>query len=197
MYNFVIATNNQKKLKELSAILETLSISAKSMKEAGINTEIEENGTTFEENALIKARTVCKLSGCPAVADDSGLCVEALNGEPGIYSARYGGERYKSDIDKYELLLYNMKNMENRKAFFVSAVACVFPDGREFTVRGTVDGEILNAPQGDNGFGYDPVFYIAEYNKTMAELDSEIKNKISHRANALKLFAKELEKYIK
>ncbi|MBE6903341.1 MAG: XTP/dITP diphosphatase [Ruminococcaceae bacterium] len=196
MHNFVIATNNQKKLKELSAILDEFNINAKSMKEAGINTEIEEDGLTFEENALIKARTVCKLSGCPAVADDSGLCVEALNGEPGIYSARYGGDKCQNDIDRYELLIYNMKNMENRKAYFVSAVACVFPDGREFTVRGTVDGEILCAPQGENGFGYDPIFYIEQYKKTMAEIEPEIKNKISHRANALKLFVKELEKYI-
>lgn len=193
---FIIATNNQKKLKELSAILSKLNIKAKSLKEAGINVEIEETGRTFEENAIIKAREICKISGRPTVSDDSGLCVEALNNEPGVYSARYGGEKCKNDIDRYMLLLMNMENIENRKAKFVSCVACVFPDGRSFTVKGECEGEILYSPKGENGFGYDPVFYIKEYNMTLAELDSEIKNTISHRAKALLKFSEELQKYL-
>ena len=194
--NFIIATNNQKKKKEISEILSQMNIEAKSLKEAGIEIEIEETGTTFEENALIKAKAICELTGIPSVADDSGLCVDALNGEPGVYSARYGGEKYKSDTEKYLLLLKNMEKFDNRKARFVCCVACAFPDGRNFIVRGECEGEILYNPSGSNGFGYDPVFFLKEYNKTMAELDPELKNKISHRATALEKFNEELKKYI-
>jgi XTP/dITP diphosphohydrolase len=195
MKTIVIATNNQKKLNELSAILEDLNIKAISQKEAGFHIEVEENGTTFEENALLKAKAVCEATKMPALADDSGLMVTALNGEPGIYSARYAGEG-ATDGDRIEKLLFNMKGKENREAKFVCAIAFVLPDGRFFTVRGECFGEILFEPNGNGGFGYDPVFFVKGYNQTFAELPSEIKNKISHRGKALKEFQNKIKDFL-
>jgi len=190
---FVIATNNKKKLKELSAILETLDIEAISLKEAGVDTDVEETGTTFAENARLKAENAMKITGLPAVADDSGLEVFALGGEPGIYSARYGGD-LPDDEARYMYLLSNMKGIEDREARFVSSICCVFPEGGEVVAQGELRGEILEIPVGDEGFGYDPVFYIPEEGCTMAQLTPERKNEISHRARALVKFKEELTK---
>ena len=193
---FVIATNNKKKLKELSAILETLDIEAISLKEAGVETEVEETGTTFAENARLKAENAMKITGLPAVADDSGLEVFALNGEPGIYSARYGGD-LPDDEARYMYLLSNMKGIEDRGARFVSSICCTFPEGDVISAEGYINGEILEIPIGDEGFGYDPVFYVPSEGCTMAQLSPERKNEISHRANALSKFKEELTKRMK
>lgn len=194
---FILASNNNKKLEEMSAILSGLGVSVISQAQAGINTEPEETGRTFEENALIKAEAVMKLSGLPSIADDSGLAVEALGGEPGIYSARYGAPSCRSDHDRLMLLLANMKDKEHRRAKFVSCIACIFPNGDRLTAHGQCEGEISFSPKGTGGFGYDPVFYLPEYGMTMAELEPELKNRISHRANALKAFVPLLAEYLK
>ena len=193
MDTYVIATNNAHKLHEIRDILENDRRKFLSMKEAGIATDPEENGTTFEENALIKARAACKASGLPALADDSGLEVDALNGEPGIRSARYCEG---SDADRVVYLLKKMENIpaENRGAQFVSAIACVYPDGTEFAVRGICRGIILTENRGEGGFGYDPVFFVPEEGETFASMPQERKNAISHRANSLKLTREELER---
>ena len=192
MDTYVIATNNAHKLHEIRDILENDRRKFLSMKEAGIATDPEENGTSFEENALIKARAACKASGLPALADDSGLEVDALNGEPGIRSARYCEG---SDADRVVYLLKKMENIpaENRGAQFVSAIACVYPDGTEFAVRGICRGVILTENRGEGGFGYDPVFFVPEEGETFASMPQERKNAISHRANSLKLTREELE----
>ena len=192
MLEFVIATNNAHKLREMKAILDTEHRRVLSMKEAGIATDPEETGTTFEGNALIKARAACAASGKPALADDSGIAVDALGGAPGIYSARYCEG---SDLDRLWFLLSNMKDVPNgqRGAHYVAAIACVLPDGTEFVVRGTVFGELLREPVGEGGFGYDPIFYVKSEGATFAQIPAERKNAISHRANALKLLVRELE----
>ncbi|MBQ1183389.1 MAG: RdgB/HAM1 family non-canonical purine NTP pyrophosphatase [Clostridia bacterium] len=195
MQKFLLASHNKKKLVELSRILEPLGFTVVSPKdiEGGI-TEPEENGLSFEENALIKARSGAKETGLPTVADDSGLCVDALDGAPGIYSARYAGTG--NDDDNNALLLKNLENIpeEKRTARFVSSIACVFPDGREFTVRGTVEGKIGYELQGDGGFGYDPLF-ISEKG-CFGLLSPEEKDSISHRHNAIIKFVEELKNYI-
>lgn len=188
---FVIATNNPKKLKEIDAILKEIGASAITLREAGISTDPEETGTTFEENAFIKAQAACIASGRPAIADDSGLEVDALDKAPGIYSARYCEG---SDSDRVDFLLKNMADKTDRTARFVSAVCCVFPSGECITVRGECEGEITHAPAGENGFGYDPVFYVPEQGSTFAQIPAEIKNTISHRARALSRLAAELKK---
>ena len=192
MLEFVIATNNAHKLREMKAILDTEHRRVLSMKEAGIATDPEETGTTFEGNALIKARAACAASGKPALADDSGIAVDALGGAPGIYSARYCEG---SDLDRLWFLLSNMKDVPDgqRGAHYVAAIACVLPDGTEFVVRGTVFGELLREPVGEGGFGYDPIFYVKSEGATFAQIPAERKNAISHRANALKLLVRELE----
>lgn len=192
MDTYVIATNNAHKLHEIRDILENDRRKFVSMKEAGIATDPEETGTTFEENALIKARAACKASGMPALADDSGLEVDALNGEPGIRSARYC---QGSDQDRVDFLLKKMENVpdESRGAQFVSAIACVYPDGTEFAIRGICRGVILRENHGEGGFGYDPVFYVPEERETFSSMAQERKNQISHRANALALTKAELE----
>ena len=193
MDTYVIATNNAHKLHEIRDILENDRRRFISMKEAGIATDPEENGLTFEENALIKARAACKASGMPALADDSGLEVDALNGEPGIRSARYCEG---SDADRVVYLLKKMENVpENaRGAQFVSAIACVYPDGTEFAVRGVCRGVILTENRGEGGFGYDPVFFVPQEGETFASMPQARKNAISHRANSLKITKEELEK---
>ena len=193
MDTYVIATNNAHKLHEIRDILENDRRRFVSMKEAGIATDPEENGTTFEENALIKARAACKASGLPALADDSGLEVDFLNGEPGIRSARYCEG---SDADRVVYLLKKLENIpaEQRGAQFVSAIACVYPDGTEFAVRGICRGVILTENRGQGGFGYDPVFFVPEEGETFASMPQARKNAISHRANSLKITKEELEK---
>ncbi|WP_458862605.1 RdgB/HAM1 family non-canonical purine NTP pyrophosphatase [Acidaminobacterium chupaoyuni] len=196
MKRFVLASNNEKKLRELGQILERMGLAVISQQEAGIHTNPEETGKTFEENARIKARAACEASGLPAVADDSGLEVEALGGAPGIFSARYCPG---SDEDRVAFLLKNMSEIPQgrRQARFVSAIACVFPDGRELCCRGECPGEILNETRGAGRFGYDPVFYLPEEGLTFAEIPQELKNKISHRAKALERFSTLLENMMK
>ena len=195
MQMFLLASHNKKKLSELSRILEPLGFTVISPDdiEDGIS-EPEENGASFEENALIKARSGAKEPGLPTVADDSGLCVDALDGAPGIYSARYAGTG--NDEDNNKLLLKNLENVpeDRRTARFVSCIACVFPDGREFTVRGTVEGKIGYQPQGNGGFGYDPLFISDK--GCFGLLSAEEKDSISHRHNAILKFVEELKNYI-
>ena len=188
---YLLATNNAHKVEEFKKIFETLGLDLVTPKELGIMCDPDENGSTFEENSLIKARAFFELSGLPTVADDSGLCVDALGGEPGVYSARYGG--FDTDTARLNFLLSNMKDKTNRKAHFSCAIACVKADGSDFTVRADAHGTIIDAPRGNGGFGYDPVFVPDGYDKTYSELPAEIKNSISHRANALKLFASKIK----
>ena len=188
----IIATNNQKKLKEMRAILLKYFDSVQSLSEAGIDHETVEDGTTFEENALKKAREIAEISGCAAVADDSGLVVDALGGEPGIYSARYAGG-HGDDIANLNLVLEKMQGKKVRSARFVCALAYV--NGEDTAVfRGEMEGEITNSPAGENGFGYDPIFFLPEYGCTSAEISPEEKNQISHRAKAIGKLAEYLEK---
>ncbi len=192
----VLASRNKKKKAELQSLLSEYigGIEILSLDDVGIIGEIEENGDTFEDNALTKAR-VAAMSGYIGVGDDSGLCVDALSGAPGIYSARYSGE-HGDDEANNDLLLKNLEGEKNRSARFVCCIACVFPERysqNSFTVRGEVEGEILTERQGKGGFGYDPLFYYAPLGKTLAEITSEEKNSVSHRANAIKLFAEKLK----
>lgn len=193
---YIIATHNMKKLKELSRILLPLGIDAVTDRDLGIvTTEVEETGTTFEENAYLKAASACKESGLPAVADDSGLCVDALDGAPGLYSARYAGEG-ADDATKIQKLLDALKDVpkEARTARFVSCICCVFPDGHTLTVRGECEGEIAFAPEGEGGFGYDPVFL--HEGKSFAVMTAEEKDAVSHRGNSLRAFSKALAAYL-
>ena len=182
---FVLASHNKAKLIEMRDILGELGIRVISQAEAGVDVEPEETGLTFEENAVIKARAVMEASGLPAVADDSGLMVDALGGAPGVYSARYGGGHDRTDADRNTLLLKNLENEEHRSAKFVSVIAVAWPDGRVLTARGEVHGEIAREERGSNGFGYDPLFRLPD-GRHMAELSSEEKNGVSHRGNALR-----------
>ena len=193
MDTYVIATNNGHKLQEIRDILENDRRRFLSMKEANIATDPEENGSTFEENALIKARAACAASGMPALADDSGLEVDFLKGEPGIRSARYCAG---SDSDRVDFLLAKLEGVpaEQRGAQFVSAIACVYPDGTEFAIRGICRGEILTERHGTGGFGYDPVFWVPAEGESFSSMPQARKNEISHRANALALTKNELEK---
>lgn len=189
----VLASHNKKKIVEMRDILAQLGVEVLSQADVGVDLEPEETGATFEENARIKARAVMEATGLPAIADDSGLVVDALNGEPGVYSARYGGEGL-DDTGRWKLLLKNMEGQTNRACKFVSVICCAFPDGSELTARGECPGVLDHKPSGEGGFGYDPVFYLPELGKTMAQLAPEEKNKISHRGNALRVFKTELEK---
>ena len=184
----IFATGNQDKMKEIQMILEDLGIVVSSMKEAGIDVDIVEDGTTFEENAMIKAEAIAKLTDAIVLADDSGLEIDYLNKEPGIYSARYAGTDTSYEI-KNNLLLQRLEGVpdEKRTARFVCAIAAVFPDGSKETVRGTIEGRIGYEIAGEHGFGYDPIFYLPESGCTTAELDPEKKNELSHRGKALRL----------
>ena len=193
---FLLATNNAGKLAELRPIFASLGLECVSMREAGVSSDPEETGSTFEENALIKARAAMEASGMPAAADDSGLMVDALDGAPGVMSARFAGGHDVSDADKCAFLLEKMADKEQRSARFVSCIACVFPDGGEITARGECEGSIIRAPRGESGFGYDPVFVPEGFGETFAELGPEIKNGISHRARALRAFGEELARYL-
>ena len=189
----VLASNNKKKMVEMRAILGELGVEVLSQAEVGVSIEPEENGTTFEENSRIKAVAIMEATSLPAIADDSGLVVEALDGAPGVYSARYGGEGL-DDTGRWQLLLKNMEGKENRACKFVSVICCAFPDGTQLMARGEVHGVVAQGPSGEGGFGYDPIFWLPEQGKSMAELTAEEKNQISHRGNALRVFKKELEK---
>jgi XTP/dITP diphosphohydrolase len=198
MTKLVAATNNKGKIKEIKAILGGLGFEVVSQSELGLDLDVEETGTTFTENALLKARAAAQASGIPAIADDSGLCVDALGGAPGVYSARYAGEG-ATDAMLIEKLLKNMEGIEKEKrgARFVSAVAFVTPQGEEFTALGEAEGRITEAPFGDGGFGYDPIFYSTELDKTYAQMSAQEKNSISHRYRALMALKDILEKNYK
>lgn len=189
----ILASKNQHKLTELSAILSQLGFDIALESEYGLDIDVEETGTTFEENSYLKAEAVMKASGLPVLADDSGLMVDALDGAPGVYSARYGHKA--SDKERTAYLLENMKDVpeERRGAKFVCVITCLFPDGRKIVARGECPGVIARAPHGENGFGYDPVFYLPELGMTYAELPSEQKNAISHRARALQDFCRKYQ----
>ena len=191
----VLASKNEKKLKEMDEILSALGIEVISEVQAGVDVDVEETGTTFEENSLLKAKAVMEASGLPAIADDSGLSVDALNGAPGVYSARYGGEGL-DDVGRYRLLLENMKGQLDRKCKFVSVITLCMPNGDIISARGECPGTLAYAPQGENGFGYDPIFFVPEKKKTFAQLTAEEKNAISHRGRALQLFQEKLAAYL-
>ena len=190
------ATGNAGKLRELRRILEAQGHEVVSQKELGITIEPEETGTTFAENALIKAETICKASGLPTIADDSGLCVDALNGGPGVYSARFGGEGL-DDKGRYTLLLEMLRGQTDRAAHFHTSIVCAFPNGDELVCEGKCPGTIAFAPMGEGGFGYDPVFFVPELRKTFGQLTAEEKASVSHRGKALRAFAAALDDYLK
>lgn len=191
----IFATGNAGKMREIRRIMEDTGYEILSMKEAGVRTYIEENGETYEENALIKARAVAELTGDLVLADDSGLEIDYLNLEPGVFSARYLGEDTSYSV-KNANLISRLEGVpeEKRTARFVCAIAAVLPDGEEITVRATVEGRIGYEERGENGFGYDPIFYLPETGKSTAELTEEEKNLISHRGKALRLMKEELRK---
>ena len=195
MEKLIFATGNEGKMKEIRMILGDLDYEILSMKEAGISADIVEDGKTFEENAMIKAKAICKLANCLVLADDSGLEVDYMDKQPGIYSARWMGEDTSYDI-KNKKIIENLEGVpeEKRTARFVCAVAAAFPDGRVITKRGTIEGIIGYEQRGENGFGYDPIFFLPEYGMTTAELPVEEKNKISHRGRALEQIKQELKK---
>ncbi len=191
----VLASNNAHKLEEISKILSTLGMEVIPQKELGISIEPDETGETFEENSYIKAKTIMEACGLPTIADDSGLMVDALGGEPGVYSARYGGPHNRSDKERLEYLLQKMEHVsdEERGARFVTVITMLLPDGRQVVARGEVHGKILREPRGENGFGYDPVFYCPEVGDTFAMVPAEEKNRISHRARALQAFVEKIK----
>ncbi len=191
----VLASKNKGKLVEMQAILEELGVEVVLQSELGIDVDVEETGTTFTENAMLKARAVMEASGLPAIADDSGLCVDWLNGAPGIFSARYGG--VETDEDRYRLLLNNMRGALNRAAHFHASIVCCFPNGDTVTAEGDCFGTVAYAPAGEGGFGYDPIFFVPEKRKTFSQLTAEEKNEISHRGVALRDFAAKLKDYLK
>ncbi len=188
----VLASNNPGKLRELNAILSGLGVEVISQREAGYDLDVEENGATFEENSYLKAWAACQASGMIAIADDSGLVVDALGGAPGVYSARYGSPEL-DDAGRTALLLKNMEGKENRACRFVSVITCCFPDGRKLVARGACEGQVGFTPTGENGFGYDPIFYLPEKGRTFAQLSDQEKNAISHRGRAIAKLAELLK----
>ena len=191
----VLASKNKHKLEEISKITRQFDMELVLQSELGVDLDVEENGSTFEENSFIKAEAVMKATGLPALADDSGIAVDALNGEPGIYSARYGFDESLDDWGRLELLLKNMEHVpdENRQAKFVCVITMVTPDGQTIQARGEIHGMLTREPAGENGFGYDPIFYYPPMGMTTAEMSPEDKNQVSHRANALKAFYTKLK----
>lgn len=184
----IFATTNEGKMKEIRMIMQDLNVELISLKDAGINVKVEENGVTFEENAIIKAKAICELTGEMVLADDSGLEVDYMDKAPGVFSARFLGEDTPYSV-KNQKILDNLKDAkgEERSARFVCAIAAAFPDGRVITTRATIEGVIGYEEKGTNGFGYDPLLYVPEYKMTTGEMDPEMKNKISHRGKALEL----------
>ena len=197
MKRIIFATGNPGKIREIREILADFGVEVVSMKDAGIQLEIAEDGKTFAENALIKARTVCDASGEITMSDDSGLVVDALDAEPGIYSARWLGETTSYDVKNAEIL-HRLEGVpeEQRSARFVCAVACVFPDGTELTSEGVFEGRIGYEAKGENGFGYDPIFYVPSEGRYSAELSPEEKNSMSHRGQALRKMKEQLRAYL-
>lgn len=191
----VLASKNPHKLQEISKITEKFGFQLVLQSELGVDIDVEETGTTFEENSLLKAEAVMKATGLPALADDSGIAVDALNGAPGIYSARYGFDESLDDWGRLLLLLKNTEHVPDgqRQAQFVCVISFVTPEGKIIQARGEIHGELTRSPAGENGFGYDPIFYYPPLGKTTAELTPEEKNEVSHRANALKLFYEKMK----
>ena len=191
----VLASKNPHKLVEISKITEKFGIELILQSELGVDIDVEETGTTFEENSFIKAEAVMKATGLPALADDSGIAVDALNGEPGVYSARYGFDESLDDWGRVQLLLKNTQHVPDaqRQAQFVCVITMVTPDGATIQARGEVHGYLTREPAGSGGFGYDPIFYYPPFGKTLAEVPAEEKNQVSHRANALKLFYEKMK----
>ena len=197
-HKIVFATSNEGKMREIREILKDLGVEVLSLKEAGVHVDIVEDGDTFEANAVIKAKAVWEKTGGIVLADDSGLEIDYLNGEPGVYSARYMGEDTSYDIKNWNLIhRLNGVAEEERTARFVAVIAGVLPDGRVVTTRGTMEGFIAYEPAGAGGFGYDPVFFVPEYKKTFGQLTAEEKAAISHRGKALQDFVGQLETYLK
>ncbi|MCL2563964.1 MAG: RdgB/HAM1 family non-canonical purine NTP pyrophosphatase [Oscillospiraceae bacterium] len=189
----ILASNNEKKLKELRNILTEMGHTVLSQREAGLDFAAEETGDTFLENARIKARAVVDATGRAAIADDSGIMVEALGGAPGVHSAYYGGEACKTDADRVRYMLSKMAGEDNRRAYFVSTIVCMFPDGTSIEAEGRLEGELLRAPRGEGGFGYDPIFFVPEIGLSFAEMEPERKNRLSHRGRALQAFREKWE----
>ncbi len=191
----VLASKNQHKLVEISKITEKFGMELVLQSQLGVDIDVEETGTTFEENSFLKAEAVMKATGLPALADDSGIAVDALNGEPGIYSARYGFDDTLDDWGRLELLLKNTEQVPDgqRQAQFVCVITMVTPEGQVIQARGEIHGELTRQPRGENGFGYDPIFYYPPAGMTTAEMASEDKNEVSHRGNALKVFYEKLK----
>ena len=191
----VLASKNKHKLEEISKITEKFDMELVLESELGVDIDVEETGSTFEENSFLKAEAVMKATGLPALADDSGIAVDALNGEPGIYSARYGFDESLDDRGRLNLLLKNTENVpdDKRQAKFVCVITLVTPQGQTIQARGEVHGMLLRAPVGENGFGYDPIFYYPPFGKSLAQVSPEEKNRVSHRANALKVFYEKLK----
>lgn len=191
----VLASKNKHKLEEISKITEKFDMELVLESELGVDIDVEETGSTFEENSFLKAEAVMKATGLPALADDSGIAVDALNGEPGIYSARYGFDESLDDWGRLNLLLKNTENVpdDKRQAKFVCVITLVTPQGQTIQARGEVHGMLLRAPAGENGFGYDPIFYYPPFGKSLAQVSPEEKNRVSHRANALKAFYEKLK----
>lgn len=195
MMKVVLASKNAHKLQEISKITEKFDMELVLESQVGVDIDVEETGSTFEENSFIKAEAVMKATGLPALADDSGIAVDALNGEPGIYSARYGFDPSLDDWGRLELLLKNTEQVPDgrRQAQFVCVITLVTPEGQVIQARGEAHGELLRQPAGEGGFGYDPIFYYPPLGKSFAELSPEEKNQVSHRAQALKLFYEKLK----
>jgi XTP/dITP diphosphohydrolase len=197
MRKIIFATSNEGKLQEIRDILKDLEIELLSIKDIGLNIDIEENGMTYEDNAIIKARTVMELTNEIVLADDSGLEVDYMNKEPGVYSARFMGENTSYNIkNQYIIDRLTSAIEEERSARFVSVIACAFPNGEVITTRATVEGVIAKQIVGDNGFGYDPIFYVPEYGCTTAQMTSDLKNQISHRGKALRAMKEAMKKYL-
>ena len=194
----ILASQNRHKLQEIQAILAPYDIQLVLQSELGLHIDVEETGTTFEENSELKARAVMEATGMPAIADDSGICVDVLGGEPGIYSARYGAPECVTDEDRLYHLLKNLRGVraEERTARFVCVITLLWPDGRKLVAKGSCEGLITFEPRGENGFGYDPIFFSPAHGCTLAQLPPEEKNKISHRANALNRLEQMLEEVL-
>ena len=191
----VLASKNPHKLVEIKQITDKFGFELVLQSELGVDIDVEETGTTFEENSLIKAKAVMEATGFPALADDSGIAVDALNGEPGVYSARYGFDESLDDWGRMMLLLKNTEHVPDgqRQAKFVCVISFVTPDGKVIQARGEIHGELTREPRGENGFGYDPIFYYPPFGKTTAEIPAEQKNAMSHRGNALRILNEKLK----
>ena len=191
----VLASKNKHKLVEISKITEKFGFELVLQSQLGVDIDVEETGTTFEENSLLKARAVMEATGLPALADDSGIAVDALNGEPGIYSARYGFDDSLDDWGRLQLLLKNTEHVPDgqRQAQFVCVISFITPEGQVIQARGEIHGELLREARGANGFGYDPIFYYPPMGLSTAEMSPEDKNQVSHRANALRVFYEKLK----